>query len=110
MSVLGKENGSSETYRGVGLELADDALGEAEPLEEHEGLADALTLLVHVLRDEHVPTGNDRQSKETLGCELSQFHDLLRSQEGAPEDQPLKTSGSLDVNNQDKGKRVAALT
>jgi hypothetical protein len=47
-------SGALNTRRGVGLELADDALGEAEPLEEHEGLADALTLLVHVLRDEHV--------------------------------------------------------
>ena len=92
---------SSETYCGVGLELGDDALGKTEPAEEHEGLADTLTLLVHVLRDEHVPTSNDRQSKETLGCELSQFHDLLRSQEGTPEGQPLRTSGGLDVNNRD---------
>ena len=77
MSVLGKENGSSETYRGVGLELGDDALGETEPAEEHEGLADTVTLLLHVLRDKHVPISNDRQSKETLGCELSRFNDFL---------------------------------
>ena len=36
---------SSETYCGVGLELGDDALGKTEPAEEHEGLADTLTLL-----------------------------------------------------------------